>query len=49
MERWDGCIYLTDGHAAAPAIRPPCKVLWVVTPNGRLGEHLKFGRAVRIE
>jgi predicted metal-dependent peptidase len=32
-ECFGGCIYLTDGHAAAPAIDPRCPVLWVLTPD----------------
>ena len=46
---YDGCIYLTDGYAAAPVIKPRCKVFWVITPEGSLGSHLKFGRAVQIK
>jgi len=40
---------LTDGYASEPEIKPPCKVFWIVTPDGDLGEHLKFGRAVKLE
>lgn len=29
-----GCVYLTDGHAPRPQVRPPCPVLWVITANG---------------
>jgi predicted metal-dependent peptidase len=45
---YDGCIYLTDGYASAPEIKPRCKVFWVITPEGSLGTHLKFGRALQI-
>ena len=45
---YDGCIYLTDGYAPAPEIKPRCKVFWVITPEGSLGSHLKFGRALQI-
>jgi len=45
---YDGCIYLTDGCASAPTIKPRCKLFWVVTPEGALGSHLKFGRALQI-
>ena len=45
---YDGCIYLTDGYAPAPEIKPRCKVFWVVTPEGTIGSHLKFGRALQI-
>ena len=45
---YDGCIYLTDGYAAAPEIKPRCKLFWVITPEGSIGSHLKFGRALQI-
>ena len=45
---YDGCIYLTDGYASAPEIKPRCKVFWVITPDGSLGSHLKYGRALQI-
>ena len=45
---YDGCIYLTDGYAPAPEIKPRCKVFWVITPDGSLGSHLKYGRALQI-
>ena len=45
---YDGCIYLTDGYADAPEIKPRCKLFWVITPEGSLGSHLKFGRAIQI-
>lgn len=46
--RFDACIYLTDGHAPAPNVRPPCPLLWVVCHSGRVGDHLRFGRHVKI-
>ena len=46
--RYDGCIYLTDGYAAAPEINPRCRVLWVVTADGSIGPHLRFGRAIQL-
>ena len=48
MVRYDGCIYLTDGGAAAPTVQPSCKLLWVVTSDGVVGEHLRFGRAIQL-
>jgi predicted metal-dependent peptidase len=45
--RWDGLIYLTDGYAPAPSTRPPCPILWVLTPAGS-DERLPFGRALRL-
>ena len=48
FERYDGCIYLTDGYAAEPKIKPPCKVFWCITKDGKVGPHLKFGRVVKM-
>jgi predicted metal-dependent peptidase len=48
LKKYDGCIYLTDGYAPEPTTKPNCKVFWVITPDGTLGENLKFGRAVKI-
>ena len=45
---YDGCIYLTDGEARQPETRPKCKVFWVITANGKIGSHLKFGRVVQM-
>lgn len=46
--RYDACIYLTDGGAAEPTIKPPCKLLWVVTSDGWVGDHLAFGRTIQL-
>jgi predicted metal-dependent peptidase len=46
--KYDGCIYLTDGYANEPRIKPRCKVFWVITPDGEVGPHLKYGRVVKI-
>jgi predicted metal-dependent peptidase len=46
--KYDGCIYLTDGGAPAPQERPPCKLLWVVTSDGMVGDHLLYGRVIQI-
>lgn len=48
MTRYDGCIYLTDGEAREPSIKPPCKLLWVVTSDGMTGDHLKYGRTIQL-
>ncbi len=48
MARFDGCIYLTDGEAAPPSIKPPCKLLWVVTSDGTTGPQLKYGRTIQL-
>ena len=45
---YDGCIYLTDGEANAPQIKPKCNVFWVITSDGNIGSHLKFGRVVQM-
>jgi predicted metal-dependent peptidase len=45
---FDGCVYLTDGHGPAPSTSPGVPLLWVVTPDGSLGDHLRFGRAVQM-
>ena len=48
FKKYDGCIYLTDGYAPEPIVKPYCKVFWVITPDGEVGDHLKFGRIVKI-
>ena len=48
FERYDGCIYLTDGYAPEPTIKPPCKVFWCITKDGKIGSHLNFGRVVQM-
>ena len=45
---YDCCIYLTDGEAIAPRIKPKCSVFWVITSDGLIGSHLKFGRVVQM-
>lgn len=46
---YDGCIYLTDGQAAEPTTKPRCNVFWVITPDGTIGSHLKFGRVLQMQ
>ena len=46
--KYDGCIYLTDGYANTPTKKPRCKVFWIITPDGELGPHLKYGKAVKL-
>jgi predicted metal-dependent peptidase len=41
-----GCIYLTDGYAPQPTVRPPCPVLWVVYRYEGSFNHLKPGRVI---
>ena len=45
---FDACIYLTDGHAGEPQVRPRCPMLWVITAGGSTGAHLKFGRVIEL-
>ncbi|MCE2833294.1 MAG: VWA-like domain-containing protein [Chitinophagaceae bacterium] len=47
IHRFDGCIYLTDGFASRPQVRPRCPLLWALTPGGD-ARHLDHGRHVRI-
>ena len=46
--RFDACIYLTDGMADAPTIRPRCLVMWVLTDQLASTEHLKYGRIITL-
>ena len=46
--QFDGIVYLTDGYAAEPTIKPPCRVLWVLTPDGTK-ESLAFGTAIELK
>jgi predicted metal-dependent peptidase len=46
--RYDGCIYLTDGYASEPTVKPPCKLLWLITADGKMGDHLKWGNSVQL-
>ena len=48
LTQFDGCIYLTDGYADQPKIRPPCPLLWVITNDGDDGEHLLYGRSIKL-
>jgi predicted metal-dependent peptidase len=45
---FDACIYLTDGYASEPEVRPRCPMLWVITASGNVGNHLKFGRSIQL-
>jgi predicted metal-dependent peptidase len=44
---YDGLIYLTDGWADTPTIRPACRVLWVITPDGTK-ENIAYGPAIEL-
>ena len=45
----DACIYLTDGYAPEPKIKPRCKLLYVITPDGNKGDHLKWGNSIMMK
>ena len=45
----DACIYLTDGYAPETKIKPRCKLLYVVTPGGNKGDHLKWGNSIMMK
>ena len=46
--RFDACIYLTDGMASAPVVRPRCPVMWVLTDKSSSTDHLIFGRIITL-
>lgn len=46
---FDACIYLTDGCAAEPEIKPRTSLLWVLTQDGNNDEHLKWGRRTMLK
>ena len=48
QQQFDGCIYLTDGWADTPEVRPPCKVLWVICSDGT-DEYVNFGPAIQLQ
>ena len=48
QHQYDGCIYFTDGLAPFPSAHAPCRVLWVISNNGRTGELHKFGRVIQL-
>jgi predicted metal-dependent peptidase len=41
---FDACIYLTDGYAPEPKIKPRTSLLWVLTPDGNSDIKLRWGR-----
>lgn len=47
--KYDGCIYLTDGYASKPKIKPYCPVIWVISPDGLINDHLWFGRITSLQ
>jgi hypothetical protein len=47
-QRFDACIYLTDGEGSPPETKPPCPLLWVIV-DGTGGDHLPFGRQILLD
>lgn len=47
--KYDGCVYLTDGYANKPHIKPYCPIIWVISPDGLIDEHLWFGRVTSLK
>ena len=47
--KFGGAIYFTDGCAPKPKVKIGIPLLWVITPNGDIGEHLGYGKKVRIK
>ena len=45
----DACVYLTDGCAPEPKIKPRYKLLYVITPNANKGDHLKWGHVITMK
>jgi len=46
--QYNGVIYLTDGYAPAPTVKPPARLVWVITPEGDAGEQLVWGGVIRL-
>ena len=32
--QFDGVVYLTDGYASCATVKPYCKLMWLITPDG---------------
>lgn len=45
----DGCLFLTDGWFDKPTVKPPCKLLWILTPGGSSSEYLDFGPHIQLD
>ena len=46
---YSGVIYFTDGYAPSPTIKIKQSLIWVITPDGKAGDHLSFGKQVQIK
>lgn len=44
-----GVIYFTDGCAPPTQVKIGIPLMWVITPDGEMGEHLKYGKQVRLK
>ena len=44
----DGCLFLTDGWFDEPTIKPPCKLLWLITDYGT-DEYTAFGSSIFLD
>jgi len=45
---YSGVIYFTDGFAPSPKVKIKQSLLWVITPDGKTGTHLNFGKQIQI-
>ena len=48
QNRYGGVIYFTDGFAAEPTVKINTPLLWVITPDGDMGDHLSFGKKIQL-
>jgi predicted metal-dependent peptidase len=46
--RFGGVIYFTDGYASEPKVKINTPLLWVITPDGDMGDHLVFGKKIKM-
>jgi predicted metal-dependent peptidase len=46
---YGGIIYFTDGFASEPKVKISKPLLWVITPDGKLGTHLKYGKQIQLK
>jgi predicted metal-dependent peptidase len=46
---YSGVIYFTDGYAPSPTIKIKQSLIWVITPDGKTGDHLIYGKQVQIK
>jgi predicted metal-dependent peptidase len=46
---YSGVIYFTDGYAPSPTVKIKQSLIWVITPDGKAGDHLIYGKQVQIK